>query len=118
MTSRRWIFFFISLAIGLGLGLYYAWVISPVQYFDATPGTLRADFRTDYTLMVAEVFKNDQNIDAAARRLALLSSQPPTEITEQALSFARQNGYTSADVALLQNLTAALQIWQPAGAKP
>jgi hypothetical protein len=118
MTIRRWIFFVIALAAGVALGLYYALAISPVQYVDTTPGTLRVDFRTDYTLMVAEVFKSDQNIDVAARRLALLSSQPPAEVAEQALAFAQQNGYTSVDVGLLQNLIAALQVWQPAGAAP
>lgn len=116
MTTRRWIFFLISVALGLGLGLFYALVISPVQYVDTTPGTLRIDFRTDYTLMVAEVFKNDQNIDVAARRLALLSSQPPAEIVGQALAFAQQNGYTAADITLLQNLAAGLQGWQPGAA--
>lgn len=118
MTTRRWIFFLISVALGLGLGLLYAWVLSPVQYVDTTPGTLRTDFRADYTLMVAEVFKNDQNIDVAARRLALLSSQPPAEIVGQALAFAQQNGYTAADITLLQNLAAGLQGWQPSGVTP
>jgi|SRR5688572_19427961 len=118
MTTRRWIFFLISLALGLALGLLYAWVISPVEYVDTTPGTLRVDFRADYTLMVAEVFQSDQNIDVAARRLALLSSQPPAEIAQQALAFAQQNGYTSADIGLLQNLIAALQVWQPGATTP
>jgi hypothetical protein len=119
MIIRRWIFFLISLALGVGLGLFYSIAISPVQYVDTTPATLRADFRADYTLMVAEVFKNDQNVDVAARRLALLGSQAPIEIVKQALTFAQQNGYTSLDVALLQNLAAAMQAWTaPAGAKP
>jgi hypothetical protein len=118
MTIRRWIFFLISLALGLGLGLFYAWVLSPVEYVDTTPGTLRVDYRSDYTLMVAEVFQSDQNIDQAARRLATLSSQPPVEVAKQALTFAQQNGYTPADIALLQNLIAALQVWQPGGTNP
>ncbi len=118
MTALRWILFLVSLAVGLGLGLFYTWFVSPVQYVDTTPGTLRADFRTDYTLMIAEVFKNDQNIDLAARRLALLSSQPPLEIVEQALAYGQKIGYSSADLALLQNLAAALQVWQPGGGVP
>jgi hypothetical protein len=118
MTTRRWIFFFITLALGLGLGLYYGWVISPVQYVDTTPGTLRIDFRADYTLMVAEVFQSDQNIDLAGQRMSTLGSQPPAETAAQALSFAQQNGYSPADIALLQNLVLALQVSQPAGAQP
>jgi hypothetical protein len=119
MTIRRWIFFLIALALGVGLGFLYATFVSPVQYVDNAPSTLRTDFRTDYTLMIAEVFKKDQNIDVAAQRLALLSGQPPIEVVKQAIAFAQQHGYTSADVALLQNLAAAMQNWQPsAGATP
>jgi len=118
MTTRRWIFFFISLALGLGLSLYYGWVLSPVQYTDTTPGTLRIDFQADYTLMVAEVFQSDQNIALAGQRMTTLGSRPPVEIAAQALTFAQQNGYSPADVALLQNLLTALQVSQPAGAKP
>ena len=113
MSTRRWIFFIVSLALGLGLGLYYGWVVSPVQYVDMTPSTLRADFRADYTLMVAEVFKSDQNIDVAARRMALLGSQPPAEIAAQALASAQQYGYSAPDITLLQNLSVALQVWRP-----
>jgi hypothetical protein len=116
MTTRRWIFFFISLALGLGLGLFYGWVFSPVQYTDTTPGALRIDYQADYTLMVAEVFQSDQNIDLAGQRMTALGT--PAEIAAQALSFAQQNGYSSADIALLQNLLTALQVSQPAGANP
>jgi hypothetical protein len=126
MTAIRWTFFLVALALGIGLGLYYALVISPVQYVDTTPGTLRVDYRSDYSLMIAEVYKKDQNIDLAARRLAVLGSQPPVEIVGQAIAFGQQYGYSADDLALLQNLAAALQVWQPGitpqptgtGAKP
>jgi len=112
-TTLRWIFFIVFLGLGIGAGLYYALVISPVQYVDTTPGTLRADYRADYSLMIAEVYHKDQNIDNAARRLAVLSSQPPGEIVQQALAFGQQNGYSADDLTLLQNLAVALQVWQP-----
>ncbi len=115
MTTRRWIYFAIAILIGLGIGLFYGWVISPVQYVNTAPDTLRIDFRTDYTLMVAEVFQKENNISSAEQRLALLGSQPPVEIASAALSYAQTHGYASADVALLQNLVSALQISQPGG---
>jgi hypothetical protein len=113
MSPLRWLFFIVSLAIGVGLGLYYGRVISPIQYVDTSPATLRADFRADYTLMVAETFQSEQNLENAARRLAILGSQPPIKFVSEALSFAQQNKYDPADIALLQNLSAALQVWQP-----
>ena len=119
MTTRRWIFFFISLVLGLGLSLLYGWVISPVQYVDTSPAVLRIDYQTDYTLMIAESFQHDQNIELAAQRITTLGERPAAEIATQALTFAKQNGYSSADVGLLQDLILALQIWQPAaGANP
>jgi hypothetical protein len=119
MTTRRWIFFFVSFVLGLGLSLFYGWVISPVQYVDTAPAALRIDYQADYTLMIAEAFQRDQNIELAGQRMSTLGDRPPAEIATQALSFAKQNGYSSADVALLQDFVLALQIWQPAtGAKP
>ncbi len=122
MTAKRWLFFILSIAVGVGLGLLYGWVISPVEYIDTTPATLRTDFRTDYVLMVAETFAADQDIDAAARSLGLFGSQPPAQIASEAIAFAQQNGYTSTDLDLLQSLAVALQVWQPAaqpaGAQP
>jgi hypothetical protein len=118
MTTRRWIFFLVSLILGLGLGLYYGWVVSPVEYIDTAPNTLRIDYQTDYSLMVAEVFQKDQDIDLASQRISALGNRPPAEIAAQALTFAQQNGYSPADVSLLQNLLLALQVAQPSGAKP
>jgi hypothetical protein len=118
MSAQRWLLFILSILVGLGLGLVYGWVISPVQYVDTTPSTLRADFKTDYTLMVAEVFESEQDLEQAARRLASLGSQPPAQIASAALSFAQEHAYAPADLGLLQNLTLALQVWQPAGNQP
>ena len=119
MTTRRWVFFFLSFALGLGLSLFFGWVISPVEYKDNAPAALRIDYQTDYTLMVAEIFQHDQNIELAAQRMTTLGTRPPSEIANQSLNFAKQNGYSSADVAYLQDLVLALQIRQPAiGATP
>ncbi|PWH18672.1 MAG: hypothetical protein DDG60_00120 [Anaerolineae bacterium] len=113
MTAKRWVLFFLSILVGTGLGLYYGWVVSPVEYVDTIPSSLRADYKADYCLMVAEVFESEKDVEAAARRLALLGSQPPAAIASAALDFARQNGYAPADIQLLQDLTLALQVWQP-----
>src|SRR5512143_844997 len=86
MSAQRWLLFALSIVVGVGLGLLYGWVISPVQYVDTTPSTLRADFKADYTLMVAETYESDQNVEQAARRLANLGSQPPAQIVAEAIT--------------------------------
>ena len=118
MSILRWLFFALSIAIGLGLGLYYGWVISPVEYVDTTPSTLRADYRADYTLMVAETYQHDHNIENAARHLAILGGESPAQIAISAQNFAQLNNFDQADIALLQTLRAALQARQPEGAIP
>jgi hypothetical protein len=110
----RWIGFLLAVAAGIGLGLLYGWVISPVQYTDTAPDTLRADYRADYVLMVAEIYHHEHDPSLAAQRLAFLGSEAPSRIAAEGLDFALQHGYAPADVAMLQELAWALLTWQPA----
>ncbi len=109
----RWHKFLVMIALGLAAGLVYGWVISPVEYTNTTPDTLRADYRCDYMLMAAEVFNANQNVDQAARRLGILGSEHPAKIAAQALNYAQQANFPASDLALLQSLATALQTWQP-----
>lgn len=119
MSPQRWVFFVFSILAGLGLGLLYGWVISPLEYVDTSPDSLRADYRADYVLMVAELHQSEQDAALASRRLTLLGSAlPPDEIVAQALQFGELNAYASQDITLLQNLVIALQIYDTSGVLP
>ena len=109
----RWLSILIALTLGIALGLGYGWMINPVQYTDITPEALRIDYRTDYVLMVAEAYQAEQDPALAARRLAVFGSEPPAAIAGEAEDFARQAAYSSDDLVLIQELTVALQTWQP-----
>ena len=109
----RWLSILIALALGIALGLVYGWMIDPVQYTDITSEALRIDYRTDYVLMVAEAYQAEQDPALAARRLAVLGSEPPAAIAGEAKDFARQAAYPADDLTLIQDLTVALQTWQP-----
>ncbi|RME89284.1 MAG: hypothetical protein D6770_04925 [Anaerolineae bacterium] len=109
----RWLRFILATALGIAAGLFYGWVISPIEYVDTTPDTLRADYKTDYVLMTAEIYHARQDLNQAARDLALLGSDPPADIAERALTFARQIGYAEGDIYLLEELHRDLQTWQP-----
>jgi hypothetical protein len=111
MKSTRWLFILIALIAGIGIGLTYGWVINPVDFYDLTPDTLRADYKADYVLMVAETFHADQDPELAARRLAIFGSQSPSTIASQGLDFARSNGFAESDIALIQELVTAMQAW-------
>ena len=111
----RWIRFLIVIAIGIGLGLLYGWLIDPVDFVDTTPNTLRADYKADYVLMVAEIYSTDQNAEAAVIRLTYLGDPSPVVSVENAMIFAVDAGYGSEDLRMLRNLADALApLSQPA----
>jgi len=111
MKATRLFFIFLTLIIGIGAGLAYGWVIDPVEFFDLTPDTLRADYKTDYVLMTAEAYRAEQDPGTAARRLAVLGAQSPSTIATEALDYARTHSFPDSDIALLQELVTAMQAW-------
>jgi hypothetical protein len=62
-----------GLILGVGFGLLYAWVISPVRYVDTEPASLRADFREQYRALIAAAFLSNGDLQRAKARLALLA---------------------------------------------
>jgi hypothetical protein len=109
MRGKRIALFFLTIAIGLGLGLLYGWVINPVKYEDTAPSMLHGDYKADYVLMVAEIYNADSNLEQASRRLALLDSLPPTRIVSGAILTARELGYAARDQEIMGKLALALQ---------
>ncbi len=110
---RHWLIPLLAILVGIAGGIFYGWVINPVKLVDTTPASLRADYRTDYVLMVAESYHADQDEMLAQKRLALLGTEPPTDVAQAALQRAQQSGYAASDISLLQELTRALQASQP-----
>lgn len=109
----RWTKFLIAVLLGAAAGLFYGWVVNPVEYVDISPQSLRVDYRTDYVLMVAEAYQVDRDLGVAVRRLSLLGSAAPTMIVADALNFALQNDYAPQDLSLFQALGEALLNWNP-----
>jgi hypothetical protein len=107
----RWVFIALALLAGIALGLAYGWLIDPVDYYDLTPDTLRADYKADYVLMVAEAYRSEQDPALAARRLAVFGSQSPYAIAASGLTYARDSGFADIDIVLIQELVTVLQAW-------
>jgi hypothetical protein len=74
---------------------------------------LRADYRADYVLMVAESYHARQDAEVARRQLAVFGGQSPATICSQALQAARLASYSPDDVSLLQELQRAMQPLAP-----
>ncbi len=111
MDRRVW--FGVAILAGVALGLGFGWVINPAKYLHTRPDTLRADYKTDYVLMVAEAYDAEGDLTVAVRRLAILGNTTPLEMVQQAIVFAGQAGYSSQDVDLMVKLSQGLKTWSP-----
>jgi hypothetical protein len=109
----RWTKFLIAVILGAAAGLFYGWVVNPVEYVDIAPESLRTDYKTDYVLMVAEAYQVDDDLGLAVRRLALLGSSTPSDIVANALKYALDHEYAAQDIALFQSLGEDLLTWNP-----
>jgi hypothetical protein len=111
MSPIRRIFILLALVAGAAAGIAYGWYIDPVDYVDLTPDSLGADFKADYVLMTAEAYQVEQDPGLAARRLAIFGSKSPSSIADDGLAYARANGFSDSDTAIMQELVTALQAW-------
>ena len=113
MSISNWIRIILTAIAGIALGLVYGWVIDPVEYVDVTPNILRADFRADYVMMVAEAHQSEKDLETSAKRLAMLGSESPAQIVTSTLDYAKKNNFTQNEIDLLQELLTAMQTYQP-----
>ncbi len=110
-AMKRWIGFMLAIAVGVGLGLFYGWVIRPVEYVDTSPNTLRIDYKSDYVLMVAEAYQAEGNLDKAIQRLTFLGEASLVDLVYKTMVFAETIGYTDTDLAKMQNLLSDLKAY-------
>lgn len=87
---------------GLGLGLAYSWLISPVRVINAEPIALRPDFKDQYRSAIAAAFSATGNLSRAQARLALLGDADPIE----ALNAQAQRLLSGGDPASADQLVA------------
>lgn len=60
----------LGLILGLAGALYYAWVIAPVVYVDASPARLSDENKAEYIFLVSQSYAIDGDWPQAQRRLA------------------------------------------------
>jgi hypothetical protein len=106
--SRR-LLFLVTILVGFGLGVLLGWGVLPVKHTDTSLKSLRTDYKTDYVLMVAEVYHADGNLPQAIQYLNPLDDLPVLQIVGNAIAFARQSDYSISDLNLLVQLYQVLQ---------
>jgi hypothetical protein len=110
MRTRRLVWeWLIALILGFGLGLAYAWVISPLEYVDAEPMILRDDFKDHFRAAIAAAYASSGDLERARARLDLLGDPD----TAQALTAQAQRMLAAGDsfetVQQVAMLASALQ---------
>jgi hypothetical protein len=99
----------LALAIGIGLGLVNAWFISPVEYIDATPQSLRADFKDDYRTAIAAAYAATGNLERARSRLSNLGDPDLVQALTAQAQRMLAGGQSNETVEQIAMLASALE---------
>jgi hypothetical protein len=112
MRGRRgWALFaamLVAVLAGVGLGLWYGWVVNPVEYKDTDVAHLYAVYRDEYILMVGEAYAQDRDLDTARARLALLSLPDVASTVADLAEAAASQGKPRLDTEALARLATDL----------
>lgn len=115
----------VGLAIGLGVGLYYSWVVDPVVYTNAGPSRLSETHKAEYIFLVSQSYAADGDWARAQQRLAALEDPnlagtvnallesyvrnlAPPEALRHLAALAQQLGAEGGAVAVFAPTAAAL----------
>lgn len=108
-SERRGSWYLLTGAVlGIAMGLFYSWVISPVKYVDAPPYALRADYKEEYRVLVAAAYIYSGDLVRAQDRLAQLKDDNPAQSVAMQAQRALAEGHPEAEVKELSLLATAL----------
>ena len=98
----------LALLAGLGLGLVYAWTISPARVIDSQPVALRADFKDHYRSAIAAAYSATGDLTRAQARLSLLGDTDSIEALNAQAQRMRANGQSFDEADQVVALASAL----------
>lgn len=107
-------FLLLGLLVGLAGGLFYAWVLSPVVYTDASPARLDESYTETYLFLVSESYALTGNWEEAQERLAVLASEDVDQRVARLFEQSLREGRPAAQVRNLAFLTQQLGGESPA----
>ncbi|MGD2177120.1 MAG: hypothetical protein PVG71_04785, partial [Anaerolineae bacterium] len=105
---------FISLALGLALGLIYTWAINPVELTNTYPALLRTDYRRDWVRLAALSYVADGDLGRARSRLEGLEEQDAARALETMIEEYAAAGRSPSTLRRLTRLAEALDVDTPA----
>lgn len=118
MRGGRFLWFLISLALGIVLGLAAGRAAAPLRAAGGSLKTLQPQAQAEAVLMVAEIYAGDGNAASAAQKLSALSDQPALRLVQQAIISGGEYGYSKADLDAMLRLAQGLQSLPSGGNTP
>ncbi len=109
MNLKRILWALAGMVAGLSLALLYTWVISPVQYIDTAPNSLRADYQAAYLQLAARAYTVDGDLGRARNRLDILGLRDPSHGVQTLAQHAAATGSDPTGAQALAALASALQ---------
>jgi hypothetical protein len=94
----------LGLVIGLAGSLYYAWIVDPVIFVNASPARLTADYQDQYLLLVSESYAVNGDWERAQSRLAALEQPDIAVVLDDLLERALRQQLPAQMVRNLANL--------------
>mgnify|MGYP003614968253 FL=1 len=109
MRKGRLIAFILAIMLGATAGLMYGWLYYPAKISAAAMKSLRADYKADYVLMVAELFATDGDLEKATDRLEKIKPADAIGAVRRGLLTAQEMRYADWEMRLIADLEIALQ---------
>jgi hypothetical protein len=105
LKNKRFLYFFLMILIGAGIGLAVGWLAFPPQAIEqAKLSQLREDFKTDVALMTAEQYAVNKDAMTALDNLAKIAPSDPVNYLVSTIKFAEAAGYPAADLGKMRTL--------------
>ena len=105
------------IALGIGLALLIGWELWPLSPANATPASLRRDYKDDYIRLVAVAYQADGDLRKAQARLAALEAEAPqdplVELTEYWIKQGKPDWMVLPMVRLARDLGVGTPVMQP-----
>jgi hypothetical protein len=100
----------LGIIVGLLGGLYYSWIVNPVEYVQTSPASLREDYRQDFLTLIAAAYANTNDLTRARTRLAWIPELNPATTLSQLAQTRLAAGRPQSETQALAMLAAALGV--------
>jgi hypothetical protein len=115
-VTRRWGWLALAggAVVGLLLGLVYAWVIDPVEFYNTTPALLRSDYRHEWVRLAAWGYLADGDLERALARLEAVPQEDAQAALAALIETYAAQGRPAATMRTLSDLAQRLDVDTPA----